>query len=961
MLDLHLHTPASRCFGDKSVTAEMIVAEAMQKGLAGMAVTDHNSGAWVDLVKAAAEQTNLVIFPGVEITCMGGTSGIHIIALFDPSCGRVDIETLLGALGLGPDQFGDTTTVVEHSPLDVAKIVYGRGGLVVLAHADSSKGALEDMRGELRTLLLHSPYVSAAEGNDFKDQAKKAAHKRVVDLLDGSDPVYTRQLAVYQASDNPTGLGDGKHGLAGIGTRSSLFKLDRINLEGIRQCFVDSEVRIRQDFEFASLTYPYINKIKVTGGFLDGVDAEFHPGLNSILGAKGAGKSLLIEFLRFALNQEPSNREVHSDHDSKLSERLKLYSSVELTLTDETGHSYNVKRTYNPAEDSPFAESDKGDIAQLFPVLFLSQNEIIKVAEDPSQQIAFIDLFFDFRSFQNDIEGIEQKLRGLDRQLAEALRAFEQARPIERNITTLRQEVQALDTSLKNPVFDQFALVEAKDRALRTQSRYLDSLHQTLTSHRTEMEGGTPSAPAANFVNDPAVKRSYELAALAHAEVLAALEAAATALTAHRETLKTEYESWSPQLRSAKTEYDAVVLAGGGDYQNIAQKRARIVKELDAALNKHAELKAKTDRIKPLDAGRGEQLKALKAAYLAYSEERKSRCAKIQADTNGRLEVGINESTNKDGFKSKLMSLKKGSYLRDSEIDKICSQADPEAFSRAVIRYGMYRENKYVADLATEVGIDIVRMVSLTEYMVTEYSYEELLGLEYNVLPQDRPEIKYEIGDGTFEVLSKLSVGQKCTAMLMIALSEGSAPVVIDQPEDSLDIRSIWEDICSRIRGGKERRQFIFTTHNSSVAVASDSDKFLILEGNAVQGKVITQKAYSNADVANLEPLGHRVLNVLWHRDRRPVVTHRLVILFRCWAFFFCFFREVLLVATRPIQSLPRLSDLVLAMDAVRPTCNCSGSANNPLSSSRSASVMVGRSMSLGIRSLQGLPGSLGS
>lgn len=80
----------------------MIVAAAIQKGLAGIAVTDHNSGAWVDLVKTAAEHTDLVIFPGVEITCMGGTSGIHIIALFDPSCGRVDIETLLGGVRAGP-------------------------------------------------------------------------------------------------------------------------------------------------------------------------------------------------------------------------------------------------------------------------------------------------------------------------------------------------------------------------------------------------------------------------------------------------------------------------------------------------------------------------------------------------------------------------------------------------------------------------------------------------------------------------------------------------------------------------------------------------------------------------------------------------------------------------------------------------------------------------------------------
>src|SRR5271154_456890 len=54
---------------------------------------------------------------------------------------------------------------------------------------------------------------------------------------------------------------------------------------------------------------------------------------------------------------------------------LRLYSSVQLALTDETGRSFTVKRTYDPADDNPYEDADKGDIAQIFPVLFLSQNE----------------------------------------------------------------------------------------------------------------------------------------------------------------------------------------------------------------------------------------------------------------------------------------------------------------------------------------------------------------------------------------------------------------------------------------------------------------------------------------------------------------------------------------------------------------------------------------------------------
>jgi len=58
-LDLHLHTPASKCFADQSATADQIVAAALSKGLDGIAITDHNSGAWVDDVKAAAAKTPL--------------------------------------------------------------------------------------------------------------------------------------------------------------------------------------------------------------------------------------------------------------------------------------------------------------------------------------------------------------------------------------------------------------------------------------------------------------------------------------------------------------------------------------------------------------------------------------------------------------------------------------------------------------------------------------------------------------------------------------------------------------------------------------------------------------------------------------------------------------------------------------------------------------------------------------
>lgn len=108
----------------------------------------------------------------------------------------------------------------------------------------------------------------------------------------------------------------------------------------------------------------------------------------------------------------------------------------------------------------------------------------------------------------------------------------------------------------------------------------------------------------------------------------------------------------------------------------------------------------------------------------------------------------------------------------------------------------------------------------------------------YNTVPKDVPAISYKVG-GEFKPLAELSVGQKAVALLIIALSDGTFPIVIDQPEDSLDLRSIWDDVCNTIRGAKDKRQFIFTTHNSSVAVASDTDKFTIMQAEANRGRVV--------------------------------------------------------------------------------------------------------------------------
>ena len=127
----------------------------------------------------------------------------------------------------------------------------------------------------------------------------------------------------------------------------------------------------------------------------------------------------------------------------------------------------------------------------------------------------------------------------------------------------------------------------------------------------------------------------------------------------------------------------------------------------------------------------------------------------------------------------------------------------------------------------------------------------QLLSIPYKSMPEDVPEILYQKEDGNYYPLDELSVGQKCTALMLIALSEGELPILIDQPEDALDVATVYTDVVQRLRSGKDQRQFIITTHNPNVAVSSDSDKYHVLKGTATTGEIVCAGAIDLENVAN--------------------------------------------------------------------------------------------------------------
>ncbi len=832
--DLHIHTPASFDFTDKNIKPEDIIQESIKKGLTGIAITDHNTGEYIDLLKEKAKNTSLTVFPGVEIYCTGGKSGIHITGILDPEKGKKHIDAILSKLDINPDDFGTKKAVTHHAPYTVIDTITKEPycGIAILAHSTSSKGVLHDITGETRTKIFTHPGLLAVETSitDFQDEEKKKSKKRVIDILDGNDVNYcNRKMAVILSSDSKVLKIEG-HSLAGIGSQFTYLKVpEDVKLESIRQCFIDRDVRIRQSFEDDKKIYPYIESVKIDNGFFKDEEVIFHSGLNSIIGGKGAGKSLLIEFLRFVANKEPTQQLIKRDHERKLEKRLERYGSVSLIVIDETGNKNSVNRTYNPTQNNPYENQEQQSYINTYNILFLSQNEVINIAEDEILQLAFIDQFFDFKHYQYSIQQHEDDLKHLDKLFANILRSTSLIDETENQLNIKKKEIEKLNTLLANTIYDSYQILDAKNNILISQENELDEIDKIISDTKETLENYTISENPKAFEKDiDLINNNSNLKTILNVSI-DKLREILSEIETTRKIIENRYKNWIPAYLSKKTEYETYIKNSGGEKKDLESRRALVSKEISDLESRLSKLKIERGKLRLINQQREEKIKSLMNVYKEYSKERKRKCKIFVDQSNTKLKIILHESTNIDQFRDKLVSLKRGSYLKDEEIELICKNTTPYDFILNLLRYDASKNEELLDKFRKTVSIGGERLKILFDFLLNQFEFEELLQLQYIAIPQDRPEIKYLIAKEYYAAISDISIGQKCTAMLMMALSEGNFPIIIDQPEDSLDVKSIWEDMCVKIRCNKTNRQFIFTTHNSSLAVASDTDKFHII------------------------------------------------------------------------------------------------------------------------------------
>lgn len=337
--DFHTHTPKSNDYGrgDNSVkdcTYEEWLKNAMKAELDCVVVTDHNSGGWVDELKAKNKEyqdqkvkpewyRHLTIFPGVEITVADSSNRVHLLAVFDPDCDSQKVTGVLGSCGI-TSGFGDESqTSTSTGFVETVEKITKAGGIAIPAHIDEANGLLEKAKSLTPELEKSLKSVFASEFCDLQkfDQAESALKKTVTILakIAGSDA----------------------HKPGDIGRHYSWLKMSRPSIEGLHLALLDHEFCVKNqignpnhkpDIYISSLTIKsmrHCGRISGQPFFL-----QFHPHFNSVIGGRGTGKSTVLESIRIVSRRDQSLASEAPRVKEELDKFMKLSQNKGVMLND---------------------------------------------------------------------------------------------------------------------------------------------------------------------------------------------------------------------------------------------------------------------------------------------------------------------------------------------------------------------------------------------------------------------------------------------------------------------------------------------------------------------------------------------------------------------------------------------------------------------------------------------------
>lgn len=805
------------------------------------------------------EENNIVVFPGVELSC--DSSKIHILVLFDTYCDGNRVQEFLNRLKIFKENLGDSGYTAEGDIFHACETAQSMGALVILAHIDEFSG-LSDMSHDNICKIFDRKYINAVQVvNDaiWENYAKEGIGTISAKLTEKYGKSISEEQAkkwrkVYELakdhavpmlrfSDNPCSEESSEHGLWGIGKSYTWLKMSQSpDLESVRQALISDDMRVKKDVE--SINMPdekpdlIIRGIEIYDCILnekEDIAIFFNPQMNTIIGGRGSGKSSIIRTIAGAMNSFTGEKlNVISDEQknfykengklrnggvkkgifkktSKVTVYMERLNDLYKIEVENIKSMENQSRKLFKLEDGEWEAVPDVNYLNLFKAQIFTQKQIYELAMDSNSLMEIIDA--DIKELP---QCVSEKDAALNNLVSKALEISNCKRIIldkpilETELSDIENQISKYEKSGISVTIKQKQLYDDQEKVFLSyidrKKNKIDEIRQYLAEVAVAYDNVEDSE--LNLILEEDLKK-FKSDIERMDQICNEMLLQSSKLT---ETIDTT--EWKKKQIEIQNQYTSVM-------QKLQDDGLDTIK-LDTLMEQRNNKKAEIDRI----CIKEKELRKLQTEYISLENEYKSKVARIYKlrndfiqgvigrDKNVRFQLKKNR--NRNSFIETMKTIvQKDITSVDEDINELADlyfkeEDGIEKYKKLLIDI---RDNKDQESLSKKTRNIIINMtVDMFARMIT-------------FLPEDDLIVSYKPEKAKkFIPLSNASAGQKTTTILTFLLAYGSQPLLLDQPEDDLDNRLVYDLIVARLKVAKSKRQIIVVTHNANIPVNGDSE-----------------------------------------------------------------------------------------------------------------------------------------
>lgn len=845
--DLHFHTPSSYDYADKSITNQQIIDGLASHNVSVVAITDHHV---IDVeriteLQRLGKEKGITVLPGIEfLSDARGEEPIHFIAIFSEKSdidfvwkqieSRTNISKIQGE--------GKKHSQVYCNIEATVGLIKNLGGIVTI-HAGKKTNSMEN--------ITHSLPHGQAQKEDIaklidvfelgKEDDIAGYHKVVNPHL---KKVIGKQIPLIICSDN--------HDIKTYSVKQNLWIKADPTFEGLKQVLYEPEHRVKiqkdePDFKEDKLVIEEVQFFSSDKKFTS-TPVKLNKNLNVIIGGKSSGKSILLYNIAQTLLADKSffkkenieDKYKFNSQDPKFNFQVKTQGGFTQLLNrapDENSilpeikyipQSYLVKLA-EPEINKTGNELNKivrGLINEDLESKNIYENFITSVVLNDKRREQIIDRYFEIKKKINDIED-ELKLKG-------------SAEILTKNIEVNTLQIEELNKSagLTPDQIDKYKTIRKDLDDILLKRQRADNDFSKIYQFNNEVIGTLNALKIKKDLLNNSLEN--DLLGLLFGSEFSKLDSLIEDLTKFNLKFQLNTDNAFLQLSDVSevfTKIDnqrdllkqqLIPYQQNVDAQNKIEQINQSINQDKASLQAITQLKKEIeDNKKALSAEKANLFQLYSENYKCYEEvieKLKNRTQNLEKD--GLLIQGL-VKFNFRKFNATLRSVSDGrraSYnqysickiedsLSDYKLNVLIEEL--KLMFRAIVEVGDY---SLISRIDQRTAIKMLLDDYFFDYWNIEYKNDKL-GM-------------MSTGKASFVIL-----------MLIVGLSKSKAPILIDQPEDNLDNRSITSDLVEYLKNKKLDRQIILVTHNANIVVNADAENIIVANQRG-QGSIETTSPY---------------------------------------------------------------------------------------------------------------------